>query len=529
MPPRTRPTGGAFLLVRDLADRARAGRGGSGRARVQHRRSPLRAGQGPSSRVRVPRRRPIAPPRGRCSRRGVALWFRTCRRRARSRSPRSTPWPSGASAPPGRAPAVTWPLLATLALGGIAALDATPVAQTLLSQPLVTATILGLSVGRPGALALQVGIVLQILAASTLPVGARTPEDYAIGRRRRRGHSRWRSRAQQPFALARDACAFAGVLAGLVAATAGVPLHQMAAAPQRRPEPLVRGARSARGTSARSARRTRAAVVSGVRGRCSVTAPFVWRWDVWGLRGAGRATIRSGSRARGRSPSRCGSGSGSPSSSTPSCSGGSCGPRVFGAALLAAWLVLMVGSALNGARLSSRRPRAHGAARVAAPGDVELRAPAGARLGVVARARARAAVSRPGASAASGSPSTPPTSTRSPRSPRWRSARSRASRSNARRATAVDARRRSRASRACSAPSLAALGDRLFWFTLRPFAACLGVAVRCSPARALGAAGVMADLQRCSTSRLRLRGVGWGYRAGPERAEPDAARARSSA
>ena len=71
-------------------------------------------------------------------------------------------------------------LLLTFLLGGIAALDATPVAQTLLSQPLVTATILGALWGNL-ALALQVGIVLQILAASTLPVGARTPDDYAVG------------------------------------------------------------------------------------------------------------------------------------------------------------------------------------------------------------------------------------------------------------------------------------------------------------------------------------------------------------
>ena len=34
-------------------------------------------------------------------------------------------------------------LVFTFLLGGIAALDATPVAQTLLSQPLVTSTLLG--------------------------------------------------------------------------------------------------------------------------------------------------------------------------------------------------------------------------------------------------------------------------------------------------------------------------------------------------------------------------------------------------
>ena len=64
-------------------------------------------------------------------------------------------------------------LWVTLALGGIAALDATPVAQTMLSQPLITSTILGL-VWNDMSTALQVGIVLQILAVSTQPLGART-------------------------------------------------------------------------------------------------------------------------------------------------------------------------------------------------------------------------------------------------------------------------------------------------------------------------------------------------------------------
>jgi len=68
----------------------------------------------------------------------------------------------------------------TLAVGGLAALDGTPVAQTLASQPLVTATILGALWG-DWSTALGVGVVLQILAASTLPIGARTPEDYSVG------------------------------------------------------------------------------------------------------------------------------------------------------------------------------------------------------------------------------------------------------------------------------------------------------------------------------------------------------------
>jgi mannose/fructose/N-acetylgalactosamine-specific phosphotransferase system component IIC len=48
------------------------------------------------------------------------------------------------------------------------------------SQPLITATLLGLIWG-DWATAITVGTVLQILAASTLPIGARSPEDYAVG------------------------------------------------------------------------------------------------------------------------------------------------------------------------------------------------------------------------------------------------------------------------------------------------------------------------------------------------------------
>jgi PTS system mannose-specific IID component len=60
--------------------------------------------------------------------------------------------------------------------------------------------------------------------------------------------------------------------------------------------------------------------------------------------------------------------------------------------------------------------------------------------------------------------------------------------------------------------TLAALGDRLFWFTLRPFAACLGVLV------ALGGSwlGAVALLSCYGLLHLGVRflGVGWGYRAG---------------
>jgi len=62
--------------------------------------------------------------------------------------------------------------------------------------------------------------------------------------------------------------------------------------------------------------------------------------------------------------------------------------------------------------------------------------------------------------------------------------------------------------------ALAALGDRLFWFTVRPFVACLGVLF------ALGGSWVGAlALLLCYNAvhlTLRLRGVAWGYRLGAE-------------
>ena len=114
------------------------------------------------------------------------------------------------------------PLLGTLLAGGLAALDATPVAQTLASQPLVTATVLGLLWG-DWATAVAVGTVLQILAASTLPIGARTPEDYAVGGVVGAGVA-LAIAARAPFEHVRQAAALAGVMTGMLAATAGVPL-----------------------------------------------------------------------------------------------------------------------------------------------------------------------------------------------------------------------------------------------------------------------------------------------------------------
>jgi mannose/fructose/N-acetylgalactosamine-specific phosphotransferase system component IIC len=112
--------------------------------------------------------------------------------------------------------------LLTILLGGVAALDATPVAQTMLSQPLITATLLGLVWGDLGT-ALQVGIVLQILAVSTQPVGARTPEDYAAGGVVGAGTA-LALVSQQPFILVREASVMTGVLVGIVVALGGAVL-----------------------------------------------------------------------------------------------------------------------------------------------------------------------------------------------------------------------------------------------------------------------------------------------------------------
>jgi mannose/fructose/N-acetylgalactosamine-specific phosphotransferase system component IIC len=115
---------------------------------------------------------------------------------------------------------VSGPLLATLAMGGVAALDATPVAQTLLSQPLVTGTLLGLVWGDMPT-ALRTAIVLQIFAASTQPVGARTPEDYAVGGVVGVGLALALA-APQSFEFARQSAVLVGVAGGMLTALLAV-------------------------------------------------------------------------------------------------------------------------------------------------------------------------------------------------------------------------------------------------------------------------------------------------------------------
>jgi len=153
---------------------------------------------------------------------------------------------------------MTFPVLATLLTGGLAALDAVPVAQTLFSQPLVTASVLGWAWGE-WRVALEVGVVLQVLAASTQPVGARTPEDYASGGVTGAGLALALA-SQQSLAIARDGCALVGVLAGMVTALGGVPLVRWQ---RRRNEALSRWceAELRRGHEGALAQSHRAAVV----------------------------------------------------------------------------------------------------------------------------------------------------------------------------------------------------------------------------------------------------------------------------
>jgi len=61
--------------------------------------------------------------------------------------------------------------------------------------------------------------------------------------------------------------------------------------------------------------------------------------------------------------------------------------------------------------------------------------------------------------------------------------------------------------------ALAAIGDRMFWFTLRPLVACFGVILAASGS-AFGAV-VMWGCYNVMHQGMRFAGVGWGYRQGP--------------
>ena len=63
--------------------------------------------------------------------------------------------------------------------------------------------------------------------------------------------------------------------------------------------------------------------------------------------------------------------------------------------------------------------------------------------------------------------------------------------------------------------TLAALGDRMFWFSLRPFAAIVGVALTFAwPQRSWGALAFVAVYATLHLG-LRFAGVEWGWRLGP--------------
>ena len=61
--------------------------------------------------------------------------------------------------------------------------------------------------------------------------------------------------------------------------------------------------------------------------------------------------------------------------------------------------------------------------------------------------------------------------------------------------------------------ALAALGDRLFWFALRPFAACVGILL--ALAGSWRGALAMWAIYNLVHLGVRFQGVAWGYRAGP--------------
>ncbi len=62
--------------------------------------------------------------------------------------------------------------------------------------------------------------------------------------------------------------------------------------------------------------------------------------------------------------------------------------------------------------------------------------------------------------------------------------------------------------------SLASLGDRFFWFTLRPVAACLGIWLALHGPAWVAALSLWLAYNAAHQT-VRVAGVGWGWRAGP--------------
>jgi mannose/fructose/N-acetylgalactosamine-specific phosphotransferase system component IIC len=116
---------------------------------------------------------------------------------------------------------VSGPVLLTGLLGGWLAADATAFAQLLVSQPLVGGTLAGWVWG-DGLAGMRVGALLQLFALSGLPLGGRTPDDYATAGVVGPSVALLVSRTvpAPPF----SAALVLGVAAGLVVAMAGRPL-----------------------------------------------------------------------------------------------------------------------------------------------------------------------------------------------------------------------------------------------------------------------------------------------------------------
>jgi mannose/fructose/N-acetylgalactosamine-specific phosphotransferase system component IIC len=71
-------------------------------------------------------------------------------------------------------------LALTVLWGGVVAVDTAAFLQVLVSQPLVAGSVVGLVWGRVDV-GLEMGALLQLFALNVLPVGGRTPEDFAVG------------------------------------------------------------------------------------------------------------------------------------------------------------------------------------------------------------------------------------------------------------------------------------------------------------------------------------------------------------
>src|SRR5262245_32486890 len=100
-------------------------------------------------------------------------WPAICRRRADCR--RASGWRRRRRREEDR---LSGSLLLTGLLGGWLAADATALAQLLVSQPLVGGTLAGWIWG-DAMTGMHVGALLQLFALAGLPLGGRTPEDFA--------------------------------------------------------------------------------------------------------------------------------------------------------------------------------------------------------------------------------------------------------------------------------------------------------------------------------------------------------------